>query len=923
MQMFLNDLNGIFKSTNDTIIIPLETYKSKLIKSYNTLLKEFEELISRYKTCKNDLLKAQSKYYNSCMDVSKEKDTNSDIYMRLISQKDINSQIYKYEIEHANKQYQRFDKDYFKLYEKIHKVEDSRLQFSHNQIDSFLLTFNKFNKISQELTVNVQSKVSQWKLEKDVQLFKEEFNYGNFTTHIRFNKENFIHFDMNSANQLNNSNNLKENLLSKGKKIISFLGEYEIIDRTENENFQKNIIVKILFFIESEDEIPVDVLAIAFRLISSDRSFSITLIKSYIDKHQTNYFNMPNFNNLFHLGNLFNAIILNCDLDKDSMNNLYIAIIVISQKVYSIKESYDYSPKDKYFNKVFLCGVISKNQVFKSHSFWYDVIECKFKSKMNFVKTTIVEKDKEYKANLLKEEKIKKQNMIDNPSTGHSRSLTYTLPTNPISASSMLGSIGSGFKSFFVGKETAKPVTKTGSNKNLPAQKKKVNNEFVNVLQFTQYETLDKKYRLEFNQKCFAELYSIIKEFIPYFINFSFGLTNSIDFIVSICNKFNVSNELINYYVICLSSASYSVRQHPPKTPTDSTLRSNIENFKSNRTDAIFTKYPIYKGIKSLKENEKNVILGNAVVFLDPQTKMNCILLSKKHEKYLKKIVYRSVLQEEISTEKRLQIWESILKVNSIKKKISYEVSVKEALAIDYDRFSNNSFAIIDLDVQRTMFDENTEKSREAINNVLKTITHLKPDINYFQGMNFIASFLYRLTKSEERTFYLIMGLFTTTKFGKIFFEDLKKLKLYFNIFDKILFLYLPVLNTFFKNNNILTNYYLSAWMITLFTSTISKGNSLNAITKIWDNFLISGWKSVFTASLSLMELQEKQMLEMKTEPLLLFLSGDIVKKYLFVDDEDFIEMINKNIVKNQLLHNLKNELKHENELTTEGNVKK
>ena len=29
---------------------------------------------------------------------------------------------------------------------------------------------------------------------------------------------------------------------------------------------------------------------------------------------------------------------------------------------------------------------------------------------MNSVKTTIVEKDKEYKANLLKEEKIKKQN---------------------------------------------------------------------------------------------------------------------------------------------------------------------------------------------------------------------------------------------------------------------------------------------------------------------------------------------------------------------------------------------------------------------------------------------------------------------------------------------------------------------------------
>ena len=77
------------------------------------------------------------------------------------------------------------------------------------------------------------------------------------------------------------------------------------------------------------------------------------------------------------------------------------------------------------------------------------------------------------------------------------------------------------------------------------------------------------------------------------------------------------------------------------------------------------------------------------------------------------------------------------------------------------------------------------------------------------------------------------------------------------------------------------------------------------------------------TKPVKMLGIAEKQMLEMKTEPLLLFLSGDIVKKYLFVDDEDFIEMINKNIVKNQLLHNLKNELKHENELTTEGNVKK
>ena len=51
-----------------------------------------------------------------------------------------------------------------------------------------------------------------------------------------------------------------------------------------------------------------------------------------------------------------------------------------------------------------------------------------------------------------------------------------------------------------------------------------------------------------------------------------------------------------------------------------------------------------------------------------------------------------------------------------------------------------------------------------------------------------------------------MLGLIKTTKFSKIFYDDLKRLKQYFNIFDKILFLYLPVLNIYFKNNNILTD---------------------------------------------------------------------------------------------------------------------
>ena len=920
MLLFLKDFAYTLQSLKSSIIEPLDNYKKIINNSYSSVLKQFNDLIKRHKTAKDVLTKAQTKYYNlynSLSKMEKEKRTD-DQYLKLKSQVDINCQIYKYEILNANRQYIVFDREYFNIYKKLKEIEESRLSFSKGQIDNLIFSYEKFGDIFKELTTTVKSKVSQWKIESDLKLFDEEFNFVKSNTKTRFNKEIFENFSNNfDYNNQNNSKGENLSIFSRGKKIISFLGEYEIIDKEENENFQNNIIAKILFFLESEEEIPVDIITMAARLIANDKNFSIALIKGYIDKHKTNFFKIPNYKNIFHFSNILNAIILNCDLDKENMNNLLIAIIVIAQKCYTHNNPVQDNSNEKYFSKLFLCGVISKNLVFKSHSFWYEVIECKFKTKMIPHIKAIVERDKEFKIKKANDEKMKKSLDLQQ-NKGHTRSYTSGVLQNSAmtTTSSMLGSIGSGFKSFFA---KDKPASNSVV---MEKQKKKVNNEFVNVTKFTQYENLDKQYQLEFNKKSYEELHLVIKEFIPYFINFSFGLTNAIDFLVEISNKYNVSNELINYYVICLNSASYSSRQFPPLTPVDTTLRANIENFKYNRNDAIFAKYPLYKGINSIKDCEKNVIIGNVVPFLDTKDKVSILLLSKKNEKFLKKAVYKHLLNKEgknkISLETRLKIWESALKTHAIKKKISYQENLKEVLKIEYDRFSNTSFAIIDLDVQRTMFEDNVEESRAAINRILKTITHLNQEMNYFQGMNFIASFLYHLTKSEERTFYLMLGLIKTTKFSKIFYDDLKRLKQYFNIFDKILFLYLPVLNIYFKNNNILTNYYLSAWFITLFTNTIGKGSSLNAIITIWDNFIISGWKSIFSAALSLLELQEEKMISLKTEPLLLFLSGEIVQKDLFEDDANFIKTIKANKIKNQLLHNLKNEIRHEKELTTE-----
>ena len=73
----------------------------------------------------------------------------------------------------------------------------------------------------------------------------------------------------------------------------------------------------------------------------------------------------------------------------------------------------------------------------------------------------------------------------------------------------------------------------------------------------------------------------------------------------------------------------------------------------------------------------------------------------------------------------------------------------------------------------------------------------------------------------------------------------MKKLKNFFKIFERLLLLYLPNISFYFKNNSISVEYYLSPWVITLFSNVIQYHQSLPYIViNIWDEFLLKGWKS-------------------------------------------------------------------------------
>ena len=133
---------------------------------------------------------------------------------------------------------------------------------------------------------------------------------------------------------------------------------------------------------------------------------------------------------------------------------------------------------------------------------------------------------------------------------------------------------------------------------------------------------------------------------------------------------------------------------------------------------------------------------------------------------------------------------------------------------------------------------------------------------------------------------------------------------------EKLISLYLPELSNFFKNNSIITNFYASPWFITLFTSTMNKNIKLEIIMKIFDNFFLDQWKTIYNTSLILLESKEQLILTMKNEAILQFITGNLILDELYGDSSNsFFSKINKSSqIKNKLIQNIFNEIKYDND---------
>jgi hypothetical protein len=126
----------------------------------------------------------------------------------------------------------------------------------------------------------------------------------------------------------------------------------------------------------------------------------------------------------------------------------------------------------------------------------------------------------------------------------------------------------------------------------------------------------------------------------------------------------------------------------------------------------------------------------------------------------------------------------------------------------------------IEVDVNRS-FNNMRGITADNLNNILRAYAVTNKQLDYCQGMNFIAGFLYLVFQSESMAFAFLQYIIHKFDLSLLFNSDLPMLKLLFYKLDRLIAILVPDLHAHFKDESISSNYFSSSYFITQFTQIL------------------------------------------------------------------------------------------------------
>ena len=104
---------------------------------------------------------------------------------------------------------------------------------------------------------------------------------------------------------------------------------------------------------------------------------------------------------------------------------------------------------------------------------------------------------------------------------------------------------------------------------------------------------------------------------------------------------------------------------------------------------------------------------------------------------------------------------------------------------------------------------------------ILFTYAVVNPELDYCQGMNFIAGFLYLFLGDEALAFAVMRQVINVYELSTLFNTELPMLKQNFYRLDRLIAILVPDLAAHFSELSVNSSYFSSSNFITLFTQTM------------------------------------------------------------------------------------------------------
>jgi hypothetical protein len=203
----------------------------------------------------------------------------------------------------------------------------------------------------------------------------------------------------------------------------------------------------------------------------------------------------------------------------------------------------------------------------------------------------------------------------------------------------------------------------------------------------------------------------------------------------------------------------------------------------------------------------------------------------------------------------RSNVWQLFGEMKKYYKKDLFNTISKEKLDEDTEE-------TIIKDLDRTypscqLFTDKYGKGQRKLFKVLSCYSLYNKEIGYVQGMSFIVA-LFLIYMDEESTFFMLDSVMNKYGMKGIYLPGFPDLKKKFYVLLNLEKKFLPKIYEVFKRDNILPSLYSSEWFLCLFTKDLK----FKYVVRIFDVFLLEGFKIIYRFALAFLKLREKYFIQ-------------------------------------------------------------